>query len=92
MGFHSYVLAPGVNVRPEKFGLLFYDYRGPRLYFLPSKDWVPAEFFDGIADSSELVESLHQKYGWSKDLIWRRMSGIFTMLEAKGLIHEQPIC
>ncbi|MGC8659757.1 MAG: mycofactocin biosynthesis chaperone MftB, partial [Desulfomonilaceae bacterium] len=36
MGFNSYVLAPGVNVRPEKFGLLFYDYRGPRLYFLPT--------------------------------------------------------
>ena len=35
----------GVQVREEKFGLLFYNYRGPRLYFVPSKDLIDADFW-----------------------------------------------
>ncbi len=46
-----YVLEEGVQVRREKFGLLFYDYRGPRLYFVPSKDLLEDGFFDGTQSS-----------------------------------------
>lgn len=40
-----YKLAPGVQVRKEDFGLLFYKMKGPRLYFLPSRDWLEDDFF-----------------------------------------------
>ena len=43
----GYKLADGVQVREEKFGLLFYNYRGPRLYFLPTKDLIASDFFNG---------------------------------------------
>ncbi|MDR3605506.1 MAG: mycofactocin biosynthesis chaperone MftB [Desulfomonilaceae bacterium] len=88
----SYILASGVNVRLEKFGLLFYDYRGPRLYFLPSRDWVPAEFFDGRKSAGELVETLYTRHGWSRDLISEQIGRILRMLEVRGLIHEQSVC
>jgi putative mycofactocin binding protein MftB len=89
---NCYVLARGVSVRSEKFGLLFYDYRGPRLYFVPSRDWIPPEFFDGTENSSDLVEKLHEKHGWSTELIGSQLNRIFQMLESKGLINEQSLC
>ena len=40
-----YKLAPGVQVRKEDFGLLFYKMKGPRLFFLPSKSLLEESFF-----------------------------------------------
>ncbi len=40
-----YKLAPGVQVRKEDFGLLFYKMKGPRLFFLPSKNLLEEGFF-----------------------------------------------
>jgi len=40
-----YKLAPGVQVREEDFGLLFYKMKGPRLFFLPSKNLLEEGFF-----------------------------------------------
>ncbi len=38
-------LTPGVQVRKEQSGLLFYQRRGPRLYFLPSEHWLRPDYF-----------------------------------------------
>ena len=87
-----YLLRKGVQVRREKFGLLFYNYRGPRLYFLPSKDLVEDDFFDGVRPLSELVNSVQTRHGWPRRWIEQRLGQVMDQLEAKGLIHGQSIC
>lgn len=83
--FRGYCLNKGVQVRREKFGLLFYNYRGPRLYFVPSQDLIEERFFSG----SEPIEALVKG---APSWIQERIFEIMNRLEAKGLIHEQPIC
>ena len=63
-----YCLNKGVQVRSERFGLLFYDYRGPRLYFLPTKSLVEDHFFDGTQPMSELVNDIHARHRWPQPL------------------------
>ncbi|MGB6067205.1 MAG: mycofactocin biosynthesis chaperone MftB [Desulfomonilaceae bacterium] len=86
-----YRLADGVQVRRERFGLLFYDYRGPRLYFVPSGDLMEDRFFDGERTTRELVESVCGKHDWSRRTTEGRVNQILELLKKKGLIHEQPI-
>lgn len=87
-----YRLNKGVQVRREKFGLLFYNYRGPRLYFLPSQDFVKADFFDGTQSLSELVSAVQARHNWPRSWIAERLGAIMGQLEDKGLIHGQSIC
>lgn len=79
-------------MREEKFGLLFYDYRGPKLHFLPSRDLIRETFFLGQVTASELVESICAKHGSSPESIRKLVSKILEMLRSKGLIYEQPVC
>jgi len=44
---HTYVLAPGTQVREEDFGLLFYCMRGPRLHFTSLGNLLDSRFFIG---------------------------------------------
>jgi len=88
----TYRLLNGVQVRREKFGLLFYNYRGPRLYFLPSKSLISDRFFDGKQTIGELVESIQKEHGLPRAQIRRHVAQILEMLEAKGLIHGESIC
>jgi putative mycofactocin binding protein MftB len=90
--FRGFNLNPGVQVRREKFGLLFYNYRGPRLYFLPSQDWVEDDFFDGTRSLGELADAIQARHPWPRMTIEKRLDQIMTQLEAKGLIHGQSIC
>jgi putative mycofactocin binding protein MftB len=46
-GTGRYKLAPGAQVREEKFGLLFYHRAGPRLYFLNCGALLGERFFAG---------------------------------------------
>jgi len=87
-----YRLWDGVQVREEKFGLLFYDYRGPRLHFLPSKDLLAPEFFQGQRTAGELAESIRTRKGLPQEMIHQLVMEILGMLQAKGLIYEQSIC
>src|SRR4030042_1733301 len=41
----SYRLAHGISVRGEKFGLLFYNSKGPKLIFVRSGQWIHPIFF-----------------------------------------------
>ncbi len=93
MGSQSvYSLEEGVQVRREKFGLLFYDYRGPRLYFVPSQDLIEDGFFDGTHSSDTLVAHACRTHGWPRETVRERVDRLLSTLEGKGLIHEQPIC
>jgi putative mycofactocin binding protein MftB len=87
-----YRLNSGVQVRAEKFGLLFYDYRGPRLYFVPTKNLIDPAFFDGGQTVENLTASIcacHRQPHRSSRL-W--VQQVLAQLEQKGLIHGQPIC
>jgi len=87
-----YRLADGVQVRREKFGLLFYDYRGPKLYFLPSRDLIEDKFFDGTLTAPQLVESVCAEHDWPRQEVSSKVSQILELLKTKGLIHEQSVC
>jgi len=87
-----YSLTDGVQVRKEKFGLLFYNYRGPRLYFVPSKDLLDPKFFDGQLKADELIKNIHAAHPWPLDWVEKWVGQILTMLENKGLINGQSIC
>jgi hypothetical protein len=76
----------------EKFGLLFYDYRGPRLYFVPSKDLVGDGFFNGTHTTSELVESICAEHDWPRGLVSGKVNQILELLKTKDLIYEQSVC
>lgn len=52
-GAVSYALAPGTQVRAERFGLLFFRKYGPRLFFLSSGEWISPDFFTSDKSLSE---------------------------------------
>ena len=83
----TYELAQGVQVRREKFGLLFYNYRGPRLYFVPSQDLIGADFFQGEQSVTTLIEDIRSKKKWPAKWIRTRVRQVIGSLESKGLIH-----
>jgi putative mycofactocin binding protein MftB len=85
-------LAKGVQVRKEVFGLLFYDYRGPRLYFVPSKDLITDSFFDGKQSIKDLTDALTTSTQSPNEQAQDQIEHILGMLEKKGLINGQPIC
>ncbi len=88
----GYTLAKGVQVRREVFGLLFYDYQGPRLYFVPSKDLLTDEFFNGKQSINEVTEPLTSLTIKSREKIQDQIEHLLKMLEVKGLIYGQSIC
>lgn len=87
-----YFLKDGVQVRRETFGLLFYDYRGPRLYFVPTRDLLEDDFFQGRLRVGDLVGRIRKQHGWPNRWIEDRLDQVLTMLESKDLIHGQSIC
>ena len=88
MGFRP---ADGVQVRKEAFGLLFYHYRGPRLYFVPSKDLIDVGFFTGRQSVSGLIASICAQKECTKALVEEKITRVLAKLEDKGLIYGQPI-
>lgn len=87
-----YRLAEGVQVRSETFGLLFYDYRGPRLYFVPSKHLVPEDFFQGRQTVADVTDGLCTDRPEIRDRLNVQLTRVLEALEKKGLVHGQPIC
>ena len=88
----GYKLADGVQVREEKFGLLFYNYWGPRLYFVPSKDLMDVDFFNGRQSVSGLIASICARKRWARAGVGERIMQVLAKLEDKGLIYGQSIC
>jgi putative mycofactocin binding protein MftB len=88
----SYWLAKGVQVRKEKFGLLFYDYRGPRLYFLPTGDLISDDFFSSGQTVGQLASVIQQQRGLPRRQVEDYIQQVLDKLSAKGLIYGQPFC
>lgn len=93
MGPHTiYNLNAGVQVRREVFGLLFYNYKGPRLYFVPSRDLIDPDFFNGRRTVGDLIEKIGDSHAWPIQWISDRVNQVLGLLEEKGLIHGQSVC
>jgi len=83
---HTYILAPGTQVREEDFGLLFYNMSGPRLHFISLGDMLGSSFFIGkltveqwLAERDLRVTS-KQRSGLTK---------VLNQLRDKGVIIER---
>ncbi len=87
-----YKLAAGVQAREESFGLLFYNYQGPRLFFVPTKDLIEVDFFNGRQSVTELIAFICAQKGWTEAEVGERIRQILTKLVDKGLIYGQSIC
>lgn len=86
-GTGRYKLAPGVQVREEVFGLLFYHRVGPRLYFLNCGAMLGENFFAGEFN-------LEKWMGRNTTGVFRSPSDILSLkknlneLKKKGVILE----
>lgn len=87
----KYSLCRGVQVRPEKFGLLFYHYAGPKLYFVPTGDLVDESFFAGEQTFEQLLRTVQDRRRWSEETAEKHLSELFRLLKSKELVHEQPV-
>ena len=80
-----YVLHPDCRVRKEKFGLLFYDLRGPKLLFVETGDLLDPGFFN-VGGASENVSA-------GKSHAERiRVERLLQSLVVKGFVCEQSLC
>lgn len=83
-GGARYRLAPGCQVRGERFGLLFYDLAGPRLLFAETGALLPPAFF---REGGALLEALQGRTAAER----RRTARLLDLLVKKGFLHEQPV-
>jgi putative mycofactocin binding protein MftB len=75
-----YQLHPCCRVRREKFGLLFYDLRGPRLLFAETGNLLGPEVFgEGVSGRDAPRDR-------------GRVERLLKTLAEKGFLREQPVC
>ncbi len=75
-------LHPACRVRAEKFGLLFYDLRGPRLLFAETGQLLTPDFFQG-------KEPVDAYLGHLAKRDQQRIASLLVKLREKGYLSEQ---
>ena len=75
-------LHPACRVRSEKFGLLFYDLRGPRLLFAETGALLQTDFFQGKEPVDEFLGRLEERDR-------NKIKGLLVKLREKGYLSEQ---
>ena len=81
-------LAPGVQVRPERTGLLFYQRQGPRLFFVSSGRWLDPEYFDsGRSLAQWLAEAGREG---PADAVLPSLFQALEQLRQKGVLRAYP--
>ncbi len=83
----KYRLQDGVQVRNETFGLLFYHYGGPRLYFVPCQDLLDSSLFEGQLALSDHIDTLVARHSWPRPWVEAKIEQVLHLLREKGLIH-----
>jgi putative mycofactocin binding protein MftB len=83
----KYRLSSGTQVRQEDFGLLFYTMRGPRLYFLPLKDFIEPRFFTGKYSLSQWLEQKNKTIDVSGNAMGKIDKSLRQLCD-KGVILE----
>ncbi|HEX9401264.1 MAG TPA: mycofactocin biosynthesis chaperone MftB [Anaeromyxobacter sp.] len=81
----SYVLDPHCQVRVERFGLLFYDLRGPRLLFAQTGGLLRPE---ALRDGVVVERALAGRPPFERASIER----LLQSLVVKGFLREQSLC
>ena len=81
----SYVLDPHCRVRDERFGLLFYDLRGPKLLFAQTGVLLGA---DALRRGVVLDRVLAGRAPSQRAALER----LLQSLVVKGFLREQSIC
>lgn len=75
-------LHPACRVRQEKFGLLFYDSRGPRLLFAETGGLLSPDFFRSMRSIDDLPDTLtDQQKGQVRKFL--------SQLLERGFLREQ---
>jgi putative mycofactocin binding protein MftB len=74
-------LHPACRVRSEKFGLLFYDLRGPRLLFAETGTLLEPEFFQGKEPVDTFLGQLDKRDR-------NRVESLLVKLREKGYLSE----
>ena len=80
-----YLLHPTCRVRSERFGLLFYDMRGPRLLFANTGELLGPSFFAGHVGVESALGGLEPSRK-------RQALSFLDSLVRKGFLCEQPVC
>jgi putative mycofactocin binding protein MftB len=84
-----YRLAHGISVREEKFGLLFYNSKGPKLTFVRSGPWILPNFFSSQLDLKNWIQSRFPILTEKERLrIEEKLLRGLSKLVEKGLIVE----
>ncbi len=81
------MLSRGTQVRTEDFGLLFYTFAGPRLYFLPSGSLLKPDFFQGSHSLAQALTTDASGAKVSADRV-RSLQKALAQLRDKGVILE----
>ena len=75
-------LHPSCRARQERFGLLFYDCRGPRLLFAATGTLLPADYFGTVRGRDEFPAGVSESQKMA-------LNKFVTQLLEKGFLHEQ---
>jgi hypothetical protein len=85
----SFRLADGVQVRQEKWGLLFYRPVPHKLLFVRIADWLYPDHFDGSWTFTNLVEDIARRTGASKQIIESSLPHLADRLVKNGVIADE---
>jgi hypothetical protein len=84
-----YRLAHGISVRKEKFGILFYNPKGPKLTFVHSGPWLSPVFFSEKLDLGKWIQTQFPNLSEEKMLkIEEELLHTLSKLVEKELIVE----
>jgi putative mycofactocin binding protein MftB len=82
-------LAPGVQVRRESWGLLFYHPARHKLCFVRSGDWLSPAHFSGSWTMEHITEDIAQRTGASLDNINRLLPKLTQRLAKSRMIADE---
>jgi hypothetical protein len=82
-------LAPGVQVRRESWGLLFYHPARHKVCFVRSGDWLYPTHFDGTWTLASITGDIARRTGAPAEIIERSLPGLTRRLAAGRMIADE---
>jgi hypothetical protein len=85
----AYRLAQNVQVRKEKWGLLFYSPTKHRIFFVRSLDYLYPHYFDGTWNLEGVIQDISRRTGASISLIEGNIrKSIENLLKVGMVVNE----
>ena len=82
-------LADNVQVRKERWGLLFYQQADHKVFFIRSGDWLYPEHFDGTWTYEDIIEDINRRTGAPVENIERSLPKLTERLSAGRILLHQ---